>query len=125
MRLLEDDEAYLKEKGFSYDLAADGQAACLIIKDFPLAQGKFSRDSVDFMVCIPTGYNDAKLDNFYVDPELRLKSTGQYPQAADVFEQHANRRWQRFSRHLQIWRPGIDTLKSFLPCAYRELQEKC
>jgi len=124
MQLLEEDEVYLREKGYAYDLLPDGEAVCVVIKALPLSPGKYQRDSVDLMVCVPKGYNDAKLDNFYVDPELRLKSSGQYPPAADVFESHAGRRWQRFSRHMPIWRPGTDTLKSFLPCAYRELQEK-
>jgi hypothetical protein len=123
MRLLDEDQAYLREKGYTYEVLADGEAGCLVIKAFALAPGKYDRDTVDLMVCIPKGYNDAHLDNFYVDPELRLKATGEYPQAASVFENHGGRRWQRFSRHMPKWRPGIDTLKSFLPCAYRELQD--
>lgn len=124
MRLLEDDERYLKEKAFEYELASEGDAGCLIFKRFPLAPGKYDRDVVDLLICIPKGYNDATLDNFYVDPELRLKTTGHFPQAAEVFENHVGRRWQRFSRHMPVWRAGIDTLRSFMPAAYRELQNK-
>lgn len=124
MQMLEQDEAYLKEKGFTFEVLPDGESCCVVIKGFVLTTGKYDRDVVDMMVCIPKGYNDAKLDNFYVDPELRLKSTKQYPDRANVFENHGARRWQRFSRHLPTWRAGVDTLRSFLPCICRELQDK-
>jgi hypothetical protein len=122
MQLLDGDEAYLKEKGWDHQLHADGEGGGLIIKGFRLATGKYDHDVVDLLICIPKGYNNAKLDNFYVDPALRLKATGQYPQAAEVFESHVGRQWQRFSRHMEVWRPGIDMLKNFIVHACRELQ---
>jgi hypothetical protein len=124
MQLLEQDEAYLKEKGYAYELATEGENACLIIKGYPLSPNKYDHDAVDLLICIQKGYNDAKLDNYYVHPHIRLKATGQYPQAADHFEDHAGRNWQRFSRHLPQWRPGIDTLQNFLPFVHRELQDR-
>jgi len=124
VQLLEEDEAYLKEKGYNYQLVTDGDVGCLVILGYILASGKYDRDAVDLLICIPKGYNDAKLDNYYVDPPVRLKATGQYPPAADYFEDHAKRKWQRFSRHLPQWRAGIDTLQNFLPFVHRELQDK-
>lgn len=124
MQLLEADEAFLNEKGYKYQLVADGEMGCLIITEYALAPGKYDQDVVDLLLCIPKGYNDAKLDNFYVDPPLRLKATGQHPPNADHFEDHAKRKWQRFSRHLPQWRAGIDTLQNFLPFVHRELRDK-
>jgi hypothetical protein len=124
MQLLEEDEAYRKEKGYAYELVPEGENACLIIKGYPLSPNKYDRDAVDLLICIPKGYNDAKLDMYYVDPPVRLKASGQYPNKADHFEGHAKRNWQRFSRHLPEWRPGIDTLQNFLPLVHRELQDK-
>ncbi len=124
MQLLEDDESHLNEKGYDYRFVPDGETGCLIIAGFALAPGKYDQESVDLLICIPKGYNDAKLDNYYVDPPVRLKAGGQYPQNADYFEDHAGRKWQRFSRHLPQWRPGIDTLRNFLPFVHRELQDK-
>ncbi len=124
MQLLEVDELYLKEKGYNYRLMADGEVGCLVITGYALAPGKYDRDVVDLLICIPKGYNDATLDNYYVDPPVRLKANGQYPPNADYFEDHAGRKWQRFSRHLPQWRAGIDTLQSFLPLVHRELQDK-
>ena len=124
MQLLEEDESYLKEKGYSYELTAEGEGGCLIIPGIPLSPDKYDQTAVDLLICIPKGYNDAKLDMFYVHPHVRLRATGQYPQAADYFEDHVGRKWQRFSRHLPQWRPGIDTLQNFLPFVRRELQDK-
>ena len=128
MQLLEEDELFLKEKAYSYrfvtDGEGDGEVGCLIITAFAVAAGKYDQGAVELLICIPKGYNDAKLDNYYVDPPVRLSTSGQYPPNADVFEDHAGKKWQRFSRHLPQWRPGIDTLKNFLPLVCRELQDK-
>lgn len=124
MRLLSSDEQYLKEKGLYFEVLPDGTNSCVVIKGLPLAPGKYSRECTDVLVCIPQGYNDATLDNFYVEPELKLSATGQHPEAASHFEEHAGKRWQRFSRHVPIWRPGVDSLRSFMPAVLRELQNR-
>jgi hypothetical protein len=122
MQLLEEDEVYLQAKQYAWDLLPNGNGGYLILKNYALAAGKYDREIVDVLICIPTGYNNSKLDMFYVDPEVRLAATGQHPEAASHFEVHAGRRWQRFSRHLTAWRAGIDTLQNFLPFVGRELQ---
>jgi hypothetical protein len=122
MELIEDDRAYLDQKAYAYDFLPDGEGGALIIRGYPVAVGKYDHDKIDLLICIPKGYNDAKLDNFYADPPLRLKATGQYPYRADHFETHAERNWQRFSRHLPHWRAGIDTLQNFMAVIHEELQ---
>jgi hypothetical protein len=124
VQLLEEDERYLGEKAYTFELVPDGDGGCLIIKGYALAPGKYDRDTVDLMICIPKGYNDAKLDNFYIDPPIHPKGSNEYPQSAAHFEDHAGRNWQRFSRHLDHWRAGIDTLQNFIPLINRELQNK-
>jgi hypothetical protein len=78
------------------------------------------------MIRIPAQYNIAGLDMFYVSPELKLRSTGSYPEAASHFENHAGRNWQRFSRHLITtpWRAGVDGLRVFMSLIQKELQAK-
>src|SRR6266545_1938847 len=126
MQLPEDDEAYLGEKRYDWQLVPDGNGACLVIRQYPVSAAVFDRATVDLMIRIPAGYNNAKLDMFYVDPELKLRKTGAYPEAAHVFENHCDRRWQRFSRHLPdgVWRAGIDGLPTMLAFVHRELQAK-
>jgi len=60
-------------------------------------------------------------DMFWVSPTIRLR-TGTYPPASETFETFLGRTWQRFSRHLPSWRPGIDSLRSFLPLVLAELK---
>jgi len=126
MRLPEDDEEYLNGKGYDWQLAPDGGGGCLIIKGFSVSAEVFDAAKVDLMIRIPAGYNMAGLDMFYVDPPLRMRATGAYPEAASHFEQHTGRKWQRFSRHLITtrWRPGVDRLPMFLALIQKELQAR-
>lgn len=120
MQLPEEDELYLKEKGFSYEVMPQGNEGLLIIKDYPVNSAIYDHEKIDLLIFIPTGYNISKLDMFWVCPHLKLKD-GSYPQAANYFQDYIGRNWQRFSRHLQAWQPGIDGLPMFLSFVNREL----
>jgi len=126
MRLLEDDEAYLNDKGHTWQLLPDGAGACLVISEYEVSAEVYNREKTDLMIRIPAQYNIAGLDMFYVSPELRLRATGSYPEAASHFEDHVGRRWQRFSRHLNTtrWRAGVDGLRMFMALIQRELRAK-
>ena len=125
MDLPEDDEAFLNSKGLSWRLVPDGAGAFLIVAGYAVNEETYDRAAVDLMVRIPAQYNLAGLDMYYVDPPLRLRNGGSYPQAAESFESHDGRSWQRFSRHLPIpWRPGVDGLRMFFAHIHRELQAK-
>ncbi|HJZ90604.1 MAG TPA: E2/UBC family protein [Gemmataceae bacterium] len=124
MDLPEDDEAFLDRKAHRWKLIPGGCGGFLVVKDLAVSTAVFDRDKTDLMIRIPAGYNTAGLDMYYVDPPLRLKN-GTYPQAAEQFEEHVGRRWQRFSRHLASpWRPGLDGLPMFFALILKELQPK-
>lgn len=127
MELPEEDCDYLREKNLAWDLLPDGSGADLVIKDFAVAGQVYDRERTDLLIKIPAGYPMAGLDMFYVDPPLKLRS-GTYPQAAESFEEHAGRRWQRFSRHLNDpaspWQGGTDGIRSFLALVSGELRAK-
>lgn len=121
MNLPEDDEDYLREKEFVWELLPNGDGACLVVKNYPVNGDQFDRSATDLMIRIPAQYNNAALDMFYADPPLRLKS-GAYPPAAEHFETHSGRNWQRFSRHFNTpWRAGVDGLPTMLTFVHREL----
>lgn len=123
MQLPEGDEDYLKTKGYDFELIAAGSEACLVIKDYPVSAEIYNRASTNLMIRIPAQYNNAALDMFYCEPELRLKANNAYPEKADHFEKHVERNWQRFSRHFPTpWRAGIDGLSTLLTFVHRELQ---
>jgi hypothetical protein len=122
MELPDQDEEFLKTKGYRWELDPDGAGASLIISEYRVNGEVYDRAATNLMIRLPGQYNLAGLDMFYVDPPLRLKN-GTYPKAADLFETHAERQWQRFSRHLPIaWRPGIDGLQMFFALIGQELQ---
>lgn len=121
MQLPEDDETYLNQKGYAWQLHPDGKAALLVISDYPVNAAKYDRDKTDLLICIPEQYNNAALDMFWCDPPVKLK-TGGYPDRADNFAPYLNRTWQRFSRH-PTWRAGIDSVVTFLGMIHRELQK--
>lgn len=121
MQLPEDDERYLNDKAFEWEVVSDNAGACLVVRSYPLDAAKYEIAQTDLMVRIPAQYPMANLDMFYVDPPVKLRG-GAYPQAAESFEQHCDRRWQRFSRHLATpWRAGVDGIASFLAIVAREL----
>ena len=123
MQLPENDETCLKDKGFAWTLHEGPGGGFLVLKDFQVSSEKYDREKTDLMIRIPQGYNLAQLDMFYVEPPLRLRETNTYPKAADVFEIHLSRNWQRFSRHLEKpWRAGIDGLQMFFALILPELR---
>jgi hypothetical protein len=125
VELPDDDREYLADKGYVWTLLPDGTGGCLVIKDYPVSASAYDRDKTDLMIRIPAGYPMAGLDMFYVDPPLKLRGGGSPPKA-DVFENHAERKWQRFSRHLNQapWQAGVDSLRTFLAVISKELQGK-
>ena len=122
MRLPEDDETYLAGKEYDWEMLPEGSDGCLVIKNFPVSGELFDHTATDLMIRIPSSYPNAALDMFYVDPPLKLKATNAYPRAAEQFEDHAGRRWQRFSRHFEgKWKVGTDCVASFLSLIRSEL----
>lgn len=122
-QLPELDSEYLNLKGFKWELPQPGY---LLLREVPVSLDVFDHAFVDVLIRIPNGYPTAALDMFYVLPELKLRSTGGHPTAASAFEGHIGRNWQRFSRHLAAgaWKPGRDSIKSFLALVLSELQGK-
>lgn len=125
MKLPEEDQRFLIGQGYDWTLHPDGgQGGFLVINNFDVSGGGFTPSRTDLMIRIPAQYNMAQLDMWYCDPPIRIAATGQFAKASEVSEKFINRTWQRFSRHLVggSWRPGIDSLRSFMPLIWQELQ---
>ena len=122
--MLPKDRASLEAKGLTWEESLEAGFLCVVLKGYPVPGG-LTPNRTDLLVRLPAGYPDAPPDMFWCDPALRLERTNNYPQAADVFETHIQRQWQRFSRHLAptLWRPGADDLNSYLRLVDRALRE--
>jgi hypothetical protein len=117
------DESYLHGKGFEFEVTVEQGLICVIVKNYSLPIG-YSANNTDLLLRLPPGFPDAQPDMFWCDPAIRITSTGAFPQAADLMENHLGRTWQRFSRHLGegVWLPGTDNLGSYMALIYSELE---
>lgn len=109
------DHQWLKDSGFDYEVVEESGWTNLILKGYSLPAG-FDHEQVDLLVRLPPGFPDAQPDMFWVDPWIKLTSTGSFAPASEQPEQHVGRTWQRFSRHFAngAWRPGTDSLESWM-----------
>lgn len=120
----EEDRGWLAEQKLEFEATEEGGHTILILKGFALPIG-FDHEHTDLLVRLPAGFPDTAPDMFWVDPQIRLTKTGAVPRAAEVTETIAGRQWQRFSRHFSgsPWRPGIDSLPSWILCIRSLLQQ--
>lgn len=120
MPLLTEDEAYLRDRGIEYRIEVEGGVEHVIFNQS--LSDRYDQPQAEIALKIPTGYRMTPWDMFWVSPAIRLR-TGAYPPASETFETFLGRSWQRFSRHLPSWRPGVDSLRSFLPLVLSELTQ--
>jgi hypothetical protein len=118
--LPERDIDFLSEKGYEYQLVPYSSGIYLIISQFPLSKA-YNPSIADLLIMIPTGYPNTPLDMFWTNPDVRLIS-GSWPTASEHHELHAERNWQRWSRHTN-WRTGVDNLRTFMSSVRKEIEK--
>lgn len=99
---------YLVKRGVPFEEHEEGDQKAVILKAFALPTGRFDAPSADILVLLPSGYPDTPPDMFYVTPWLKLASSNSYPNRADQSFEFGRRNWQRWSRHNNEWRTGVD-----------------
>jgi Prokaryotic E2 family E/Multiubiquitin len=107
------DQIFLVDHGYQFDVVHEGRETGIILKSLELPEGKFNVEAADILVLLPAGYPDCAPDMFYASPHLTL-ANGQVPKACTVQHTFAGRVWQRWSRHNNAWRPGIDGLRTMV-----------
>lgn len=115
----EDDIEFLDEKGFTYELVAAPGEVHLILHKFPFP--KYRPSEADMLIRIPAGYPQAALDMFFTIPDVKLPS-GAFPDRCNQHPAIGGKAWQQWSRH-SSWRPGVDSLRSFLSAVMREIDK--
>lgn len=108
--LSEEDKMYLQNSGYIFEEVG----RCVILKGRKLPDGKFDSEHVDIMIELPARYPHTAPDMFYLLPWVKLAQVNRYPNAADVSKNFNGQNWQRWSRHNNEWRPGIDGIWTML-----------
>lgn len=107
MELLPGDVQYLNERGIEYevvDTIDNKEPVLLLILKNQKISSIYDHEIVDILVKIRKGYPISAMDMFWVKPEIKYTTTGNYPENADLIEKYNGSSWQRFSRHYQ-WKP--------------------
>lgn len=120
-RLPEADLAFLAERGYEYEVQCSGGETYLVIRSIALPPS-YVPSTCDLLLKLPAGYPNANPDMFWTTPGVRL-ATGAAPAAAEVTEVYNGCNWQRWSRHTNSWRPGIDNLQTKLRAVKTELEK--
>jgi len=108
------DVAYLEGRGLKYQIVQEGAQRAVILHAFPLPAGKFDAAEVDVLIQLPPGYPDCAPDMFYCLPWLKLMPACTEPRATEARLQFCGQVWQRWSRHNNEWRPGVDGLHTMV-----------
>ena len=102
------DASYLQEKAIAYREVESGGQKGIILASYPLPAGRFSASNADILILLPPGYPDVAPNMFYLLPWVRMAAGNQYPRRADQSFSFNGQNWQRWSRHNNEWRPGVD-----------------
>ncbi|MDP3495280.1 MAG: multiubiquitin domain-containing protein [Hyphomonadaceae bacterium] len=108
------DVEYLAGRGIAYEDGSEAGHTGILLKALPLPAGKFTSTEVDVLVILPPGYPDCPPDMFYCLPWLKLRQTGGDPRAASTAHPFRGQTWQRWSRHNNAWRPGVDGIHTMV-----------
>jgi len=100
--------SYMVEHGINYEQVDIAGQKAIILSNFALPKDKYSESHADILIMLPAGYPDSAPDMFYTLPWLKLKASGGFPRAADHPISFDGKEWQRWSRHNNEWRGGVD-----------------
>lgn len=114
------DRRYLAQRGIAYTEIHEPRG--VLLPHYELPQDRFDTTHADMLILLPGGYPDCAPDMFYALPWLRLAGANNFPRAADVAMEFQGRSWQRWSRHNDAWRRGIDGIWTMLHRVHNALE---
>lgn len=113
------DQLFLRSKETSHVIAQVGPDLHVTFPGFVLPEAYQPR-SCELRIILPAGYDVANPDMFWTRPDVRLLN-GNFPLTADYKQEFPDGAWQRWSRHVQQWRAGVDCLRTYMAAIRREL----
>jgi hypothetical protein len=117
-----EDREYLQAQAIAFEEVVEGHTRAVVIKGWSLPPAHFDIGLADVLILLPPAYPDCAPDMFYLLPWVRLVTSKRYPSAADQPHAFAGMTWQRWSRHNNAWRPGIDGIWTMLRRIERALE---
>lgn len=105
---------YLIDRAVVFEEVEDGGQKGVVLRGVALPARRFDVSAADILILLPAGYPDNPPDMFYARPWLKLASSNGFPKAADQSLGFAGQSWQRWSRHSNTWRPGVDGIWTML-----------
>jgi hypothetical protein len=117
-----EDRAYLDANGIAYEEVLEGPTKAVILKAWSLPAARYDTGAADILILLPPAYPDCAPDMFYLTPWVRLAHSQRYPNAADQPHPFAGKTWQRWSRHNNTWRAGVDGIWTMLRRIERALE---
>lgn len=115
------DVEHLRHRGLRFRAVMDGNFVNLFVLGYPLPAG-YDRSAVDLLIRLPApGWPDVKADMWWTLPWVKVAATNTLPDRAAKAQAFEGESWQRWSRHSNKWRPGVDGLATFLAQIDREL----
>ena len=121
--LPEQDRRYLEEKGIAYHEHVQGGQKAIVFPNKELPPEIFQIASSDILVLLPPGYDDVGPDMFFAHPPIKLIQNGQSPSKTNATYDFLGKSWQRWSRHNNEWRHGIDGIWTVIKRIDRALRE--
>lgn len=118
--LPEIDAEFLKEKDFDCEIKQAPGEVRVLVRNFSFP-AQYVPQQANLMIRLPAGYPNGNPDMFWTQPDVKLAS-GAFPMNADYHDGSAEG-WQRWSRHDNSWRAGIDNLRTKIASVRRELDK--
>lgn len=120
--LFDSDYQFLKEAGLEYE--EDETNRFLVLKNFPLAPSLYVSNglpvqTVAVLNVVPSNYNTAGCDMFWVYPQLARADGKAIPQIGGADQdsrKHNGIEYYRWSRHWnkKPWKPKVDNIRTIL-----------
>jgi hypothetical protein len=117
------DRQYLSERSLTFEEVTQGPQKGLVLPKWVISRGCLDHNQADLLILLPDGYPDVPPDMFYLNPWVRVATTGQFPRMASVSFQFNGISWQRWSRHNNEWRRGVDGIWTMLKRVEHALSE--
>ncbi len=118
--LPEIDAEFLGEKGFDCEVVQAAGEVRVILHKFPFP-AQYTPRQANLMVRLSAGYPNGNPDMFWTNPDVKL-ADGRWPLNAEYHDPSAGG-WQRWSRHDNSWRAGIDNLRTKMASVRREIEK--